>query len=81
MLLTHMQNLQDVTRDFLSEKLRRGGRKVENENMKKNQIFLEKEAELHCIEEMITRMWAQLQMQSSNGNLVVQAPGVRKHSG
>uniref|UniRef100_A0A8C2NLB3 Septin-type G domain-containing protein n=1 Tax=Capra hircus TaxID=9925 RepID=A0A8C2NLB3_CAPHI len=50
MLITHMQDLQEVTQDlhyenFRSERLKRGGRKVENEDMNKDQILLEKEAE------------------------------------
>uniref|UniRef100_F6QG04 Septin-2 n=1 Tax=Macaca mulatta TaxID=9544 RepID=F6QG04_MACMU len=51
MLITHMQDLQEVTQDlhyenFRSERLKRGGRKVENEDMNKDQILLEKEAEV-----------------------------------
>ncbi|KAF3823976.1 hypothetical protein GH733_008261 [Mirounga leonina] len=51
MLITHMQDLQEVTQDlhyenFRSERLKRGGRKVESEDMNKDQILLEKEAEV-----------------------------------
>ncbi|KAL1763868.1 septin-2, partial [Sigmodon hispidus] len=68
MLITHMQDLQEVTQDlhyenFHSERLKRGGRKVENEDMNKDQILLEKEAELRRMQEMIARMQAQMQMQ------------------
>uniref|UniRef100_A0A8C2VBZ0 Septin-type G domain-containing protein n=1 Tax=Chinchilla lanigera TaxID=34839 RepID=A0A8C2VBZ0_CHILA len=54
MLITHVQDLQEVTQDlhyenFHSERLKRGGRKVENEDMNKDQILLEKEAELRCM--------------------------------
>ena len=68
MLITHMQDLQEVTQDLHyenlhSERLKRGGRKVENEDMNKDQILLEKEAELCRMQEMIARMQAQMQMQ------------------
>ena len=68
MLITHMQDLQEVTQDLhyenlRSERLKRGGRKVENEDMNKDQILLEKEAELRRMQEMIARMQAQMQMQ------------------
>ncbi|EPQ05643.1 Septin-2 [Myotis brandtii] len=68
MLITHMQDLQEVTQDlhyenFHSERLTRGSRKVENEDMNKDQILLEKEAELRCMQEMIARMQAQMQLQ------------------
>ncbi|KAK2095666.1 Septin-2 [Saguinus oedipus] len=68
MLITHMQDLQEVTQDlhyenFHSERLKRGGRKVENEDTNKDQILLEKEAELRHMQEMIARMQAQMQMQ------------------
>ena len=64
-LITHVQDLQEVTQDlhyenFWSERLKRGGRKVENEDMNKDQIFLEKEAEFHHMQEMITSMKGQL---------------------
>ena len=71
-LLTHMQDLQEVTQDlhyenFRSERLKRGGRKVENEHMNKEQILLEKEAELHHVQEMITAC-DQAQLQGSDGD-------------
>uniref|UniRef100_A0A2I3TWN7 Septin n=3 Tax=Homininae TaxID=207598 RepID=A0A2I3TWN7_PANTR len=73
MLITHMQDLQEVTQDlhyenFRSERLKRGGRKVENEDMNKDQILLEKEAELRRMQEMIARMQAQMQMQMQGGD-------------
>ncbi|KAK2102121.1 Septin-2 [Saguinus oedipus] len=73
MLITHMQDLQEVTQDlhyenFRSERLKRGGRKVENEDMNKDQILLEKEAELRCMQEMIARMQVQMQMQMQGGD-------------
>ncbi|KAJ6669285.1 hypothetical protein lerEdw1_008094 [Lerista edwardsae] len=51
MLITHMQDLQEVTQDlhyenFRSERLKKGGRKVEDEEVNKDQILLEKEAEV-----------------------------------
>ncbi|NXW31140.1 SEPT2 protein, partial [Phaetusa simplex] len=51
MLITHMQDLQEVTQDlhyenFRSERLKRGGRKIEDEEVNKDQILLEKEAEV-----------------------------------
>ncbi|KAL7885142.1 hypothetical protein AOLI_G00079120 [Acnodon oligacanthus] len=50
MLVTHMQDLQEVTQDlhyenFRSERLKRAGRTVEDEVLDKDQILLEKEAE------------------------------------
>uniref|UniRef100_A0A2K6S8R0 Septin-2 n=1 Tax=Saimiri boliviensis boliviensis TaxID=39432 RepID=A0A2K6S8R0_SAIBB len=73
MLITHMQDLQEVTQDlhyenFRSERLKRGGRKVENEDMNKDQILLEKEAELRRMQEMIARMQAQMQLQMQGGD-------------
>ncbi|CAD7670261.1 unnamed protein product [Nyctereutes procyonoides] len=73
MLITHMQDLQEVTQDlhygnFHSERLKRGGRKVENEDMNKDQILLEKEAELRRMQEMIARMQAQMQLQMQGGD-------------
>ncbi|XP_043434357.1 septin-2 isoform X1 [Prionailurus bengalensis] len=73
MLITHMQDLQEVTQDlhyenFRSERLKRGGRKVDNEDMNKDQILLEKEAELRRMQEMIARMQAQMQMQLQGGD-------------
>ncbi|CAM5165231.1 unnamed protein product [Natator depressus] len=73
MLITHMQDLQEVTQDlhyenFRSERLKRGGRlKVEDEEVNKDQILLEKEAELRRMQEMIARMQAQMQMQMQGG--------------
>ncbi|NXC84494.1 SEPT2 protein, partial [Cercotrichas coryphoeus] len=52
MLITHMQDLQEVTQDlhyenFRSERLKRGSRlKIEDEEVNKDQILLEKEAEV-----------------------------------
>ncbi|PKK18617.1 septin 2 [Columba livia] len=72
MLITHMQDLQEVTQDlhyenFRSERLKRGGRKIEDEEVNKDQILLEKEAELRRMQEMIARMQAQMQMQRQGG--------------
>ncbi|XP_009073279.1 PREDICTED: septin-2 isoform X1 [Acanthisitta chloris] len=72
MLITHMQDLQEVTQDlhyenFRSERLKRGGRKIEDEEVNKDQILLEKEAELRRMQEMIARMQAQMQMQMQSG--------------
>ncbi|KAF4086389.1 hypothetical protein AMELA_G00105190 [Ameiurus melas] len=85
MLITHMQDLQEVTQDlhyenFRSERLKRGGRlsshgyilplspasgrKVpEPEEMDKDMILQEKEAELRRMQEMIAKMQAQMQKQ------------------
>nr|XP_032652054.1 septin-2-like [Chelonoidis abingdonii] len=73
MLITHMQDLQEVTQDlhyenFRSERLKRGGRlKIEDEEVNKDQILQEKEAELRRMQEMIARMQAQMQMQMQGG--------------
>ncbi|KAG8011818.1 Septin-2, partial [Nibea albiflora] len=53
MLVTHMQDLQEVTQDlhyenFRSERLKRAGRAVDEEVMDKDQILLQKEAETHA---------------------------------
>ncbi|XP_075425669.1 septin-2 isoform X1 [Ascaphus truei] len=73
MLITHMQDLQEVTQDlhyenFRSERLKRGGRKVENVEANKDQILQEKEAELRRMQEMIVRMQAQMQIQRHGGD-------------
>ncbi|KAF4022094.1 hypothetical protein G4228_013873 [Cervus hanglu yarkandensis] len=52
--------------DFL--KLRTMLMKVENEDMNKDQILLEKEAELRRMQEMIARMQAQMQLQLQGGD-------------
>eukprot|EP00064_Thunnus_orientalis_P015675 superscaffoldBa00002952_g15730 len=51
MLVTHMQDLQEVTQDlhyenFRSERLKRAGRAVDEDVVDKDQILLQKEAEL-----------------------------------
>ncbi|KAI4874989.1 hypothetical protein NFI96_017659 [Prochilodus magdalenae] len=80
MLITHMQDLQEVTQDlhyenFRSERLKRGGRLSshgyilplspakgpEPEEMDKDMILQEKEAELRRMQEMIAKMQAQMQ--------------------
>uniref|UniRef100_A0A8C2CB50 Septin n=1 Tax=Cyprinus carpio TaxID=7962 RepID=A0A8C2CB50_CYPCA len=70
MLITHMQDLQEVTQDlhyenFRSERLKRGGRlkAPEPEEMDKDMILQEKEAELRRMQEMIAKMQAQMQKQ------------------
>ncbi|KAM4727670.1 septin-2 isoform 2-T2 [Anableps anableps] len=69
MLITHMQDLQEVTQDlhyenFRSDRLKRGGRKApEPEEMDKDMILQEKEAELRRMQEMIAKMQAQMQIQ------------------
>ncbi|KAA0714409.1 Septin-2 [Triplophysa tibetana] len=67
MLVTHMQDLQEVTQDlhyenFRSERLKRAGRVAEEEVMDKDQILLEKEAELRRMQQMIAQMQAQMKM-------------------
>ncbi|CAB1446307.1 unnamed protein product [Pleuronectes platessa] len=69
MLVTHMQDLQEVTQDlhyenFRSERLKRTGRDADEEVMDKDQILLQKEAELRRMQEMITQMQAQMKMKS-----------------
>ncbi|KAL7849308.1 hypothetical protein SRHO_G00209310 [Serrasalmus rhombeus] len=82
MLITHMQDLQEVTQDlhyenFRSERLKRGGRLSSHgyilplspakgpdpEEMDKDMILQEKEAELRRMQEMIAKMQAQMQKQ------------------
>ncbi|KAI3375130.1 hypothetical protein L3Q82_021648 [Scortum barcoo] len=82
MLITHMQDLQEVTQDlhyenFRSDRLKRGGRLSshgyvlplspakgpEPEEMDKDMILQEKEAELRRMQEMIAKMQAQMQKQ------------------
>ena len=65
MLITRVQDLQEVTQglhyeNFWSERLKRGGRKVGNGDMDKDQILLEKEAEFYRMQEMSTPMKGQL---------------------
>ncbi|CAB1319945.1 unnamed protein product [Coregonus sp. 'balchen'] len=67
MLVTHMQDLQEVTQDlhyenFRSERLKRAGRAGEEDVMDKDQILLQKEAELRRMQEMISQMQAQMKM-------------------
>uniref|UniRef100_A0A674D0Q3 Zgc:63587 n=1 Tax=Salmo trutta TaxID=8032 RepID=A0A674D0Q3_SALTR len=67
MLVTHMQDLQEVTQDlhyenFRSERLKRPGRAVEEDMMDKDQILLQKEAELRRMQQMISQMQAQMKM-------------------
>ncbi|KAG7321560.1 hypothetical protein KOW79_014418 [Hemibagrus wyckioides] len=74
MLITHMQDLQEVTQDlhyenFRSERLKRVGRKVpEPEEMDKDMILQEKEAELRRMQEMIAKMQAQMQKQGDEAD-------------
>ncbi|XP_077996112.1 septin-2B-like [Glandiceps talaboti] len=79
MLITHMQDLQEVTQDvhyenFRSEKLAKGGGKPFKPKMKredsidtkmseKDRILLEKEAELKRMQEMLAKMQQQMQQQ------------------
>ncbi|XP_061653417.1 septin-2 isoform X2 [Phyllopteryx taeniolatus] len=69
MLITHMQDLQEVTQDlhyenFRSDRLKRSGRNgPEPEEMDKDMILQEKEAELRRMQEMIAKMQAQMQKQ------------------
>ncbi|KAG1659470.1 Septin-2 [Nymphon striatum] len=75
MLITHMQDLQEVTQDlhyenFRSQRLARkplGDNKTMNGEDKlsdKDKILLEKEAELRRMQEMIEKMQAQMQQKS-----------------
>lgn len=54
MFIIYMQDFQEVIQDFYYEnfcfeRFKRGGRKVENEDMNKDQILLEKEVEFCCM--------------------------------
>ncbi|XP_061775864.1 septin-2 isoform X2 [Nerophis ophidion] len=75
MLITHMQDLQEVTQDlhyenFRSERLKRSGRKgPEPEEMDKDMILQEKEAELRRMQEMIAKMQAQMQKQGDGDDV------------
>ncbi|NXS85537.1 SEPT2 protein, partial [Erpornis zantholeuca] len=67
MLVTHMQDLQEVTQDlhyenFRSERLKRTGKPVEEEVVDKDRILQQKEAELRRMQEMIAQMQAQMRM-------------------
>ncbi|XP_027715202.1 septin-2 [Vombatus ursinus] len=67
MLVTHMQDLQEVTQDlhyenFRSERLKRSGRPEREEVVDKDQILQQKEAELRRMQEMIAQMQAQMRM-------------------
>ncbi|MED6235773.1 Septin-2 [Ataeniobius toweri] len=69
MLVTHMQDLQEVTQDlhyenFRSERLKRAGRSVDEEVVDKDQILLQKELELRRMQEMLAQMQAQMKMKS-----------------
>ncbi|KAJ8375212.1 hypothetical protein SKAU_G00057920 [Synaphobranchus kaupii] len=74
MLITHMQDLQEVTQDlhyenFRSESLKRGSRKgaeMDRMDKDKDKILLEKEAELRRMQETITKMQAQMRKQSES---------------
>uniref|UniRef100_A0A6I8PTP5 Septin 5 n=1 Tax=Xenopus tropicalis TaxID=8364 RepID=A0A6I8PTP5_XENTR len=70
MLVTHMQDLQEVTQDlhyenFRSERLKRTGKPVEEEVLDKDMILQQKEAELRRMQEMIAQMQAQMRMKPS----------------
>uniref|UniRef100_A0AAY4CAG4 Septin n=1 Tax=Denticeps clupeoides TaxID=299321 RepID=A0AAY4CAG4_9TELE len=81
MLVTHMQDLQEVTQDlhyenFRSERLKRAGSlSLHNtvllsgteEVMDKDQILMEKEAELRRMQQMIAQMQAQMKMNVQSG--------------
>ncbi|XP_031694240.1 septin-2A-like, partial [Anarrhichthys ocellatus] len=69
MLVTHMQDLQEVTQDlhyenFRSERLKREGRAVDEDELDKDQILLQKEAELRRMQQMIAQMQAQMKRKS-----------------
>ncbi|XP_068559657.1 septin-2 [Cebidichthys violaceus] len=69
MLVTHMQDLQEVTQDlhyenFRSERLKREGRAVDEDEVDKDQILLQKEAELRRMQQMIAQMQAQMKRRS-----------------
>uniref|UniRef100_A0A493TKH7 Cell division cycle 45 n=1 Tax=Anas platyrhynchos platyrhynchos TaxID=8840 RepID=A0A493TKH7_ANAPP len=71
MLVTHMQDLQEVTQDlhyenFRSERLKRTGKPVEEEVVDKDRILQQKEAELRRMQEMIAQMQAQMRMKPSD---------------
>uniref|UniRef100_G3WBS0 Septin n=2 Tax=Sarcophilus harrisii TaxID=9305 RepID=G3WBS0_SARHA len=67
MLVTHMQDLQEVTQDlhyenFRSERLKRSGGPDGEEVVDKDRILQQKEAELRRMQEMIAQMQAQMRM-------------------
>ncbi|CAG5924552.1 unnamed protein product [Menidia menidia] len=69
MLVTHMQDLQEVTQDlhyenFRSERLKRAGSAVDEDEVDKDQILRQKEMELRRMQEMIAQMQAQMKMKS-----------------
>uniref|UniRef100_A0A671S718 Septin-2-like n=1 Tax=Sinocyclocheilus anshuiensis TaxID=1608454 RepID=A0A671S718_9TELE len=64
---THMQDLQEVTQDlhyenFRSERLKRAGRAADEDVLDKDQILMEKEAELRRMQQMIAQMQAQMKI-------------------
>uniref|UniRef100_A0A8C8CIY7 Septin n=1 Tax=Oncorhynchus tshawytscha TaxID=74940 RepID=A0A8C8CIY7_ONCTS len=66
MLVTHMQDLQEVTQDlhyenFRSERLKRAGRAVEEDVVDKDQILLQKEAEVMQLK-LLLNMHVQLKL-------------------
>ncbi|KAL7986828.1 hypothetical protein Chor_013111 [Crotalus horridus] len=71
MLVTHMQDLQEVTQDlhyenFRSERLKRTGKPAEEEVMDKDRILQQKEAELRRMQEMIAHMQAQMRIKPAD---------------
>ncbi|XP_032835701.1 septin-2-like isoform X1 [Petromyzon marinus] len=75
MLITHMQDLQEVTQDLHYENFRstrlkhasRGGGQEVGDDEERDKILREKEAELKRMQEMITKMQIQMQMQGHQG--------------
>ncbi|KAL1458077.1 hypothetical protein WDU94_008252 [Cyamophila willieti] len=85
MLVTHMQDLQEVTQEihyenYRSERLVKGvpvpkrtvsltedSKPTPNSSTEKDRILLEKEAELRRMQEMITKMQAQMQQAQGGG--------------
>ena len=73
MLITHMQDLQDVTHDvnyknFRSECLAMGGSATSNARggpEDKDKVLAEKDAELRRMQEMLAKMQEQMKQQSS----------------
>ncbi|TNN26646.1 Septin-2 [Liparis tanakae] len=72
MLVTHMQDLQEVTQDlhyenFRSERLKRTGRAADEDVVDKDQILLQKEAEVRTH----ARLLLSLHTETSNGWIAV----------
>ncbi|KAG2470565.1 DHX37 helicase, partial [Polypterus senegalus] len=76
MLVTHMQDLQEVTQDlhyenFRSERLKRTGRAVEEDVVDKDRILMQKEAEYFFSRQEPDHVQIQLSSKYANCNLIL----------